>query len=850
MQTQSSIQKKKHKRRISMRLIIFIIASVSLVIGTVLWIADGNAGGGRWATIVSVLFVAVGLFISLLQWLFPVSTDTVAETRVPPLVATDVTVAPTVATLAVRSADEHYVIHEKNAYRGILGLPPPTDARTIQQRTRIVREIYAQFTTSAVTALVLTGIGGVGKSTIAALVATYAEEQSRISHGPFTAEPLWLTIDKHVTMVDLVGTLFHTLGKPLLDVEKLSPQNQARALFHALNEMSETRLIVLDQFENFLDWQTGQVLLDRPGIGEFVDAMNSRLCHSKLLLTSRLRPLGTRVYPPTFMHTYPITGLDSIEGVELLRKQGIEPGIATDEELRTVVMQCGGHALAMTLFASLLRRNRSTKLPELLEAATYTRFWRGDVARNLLDHIYTQQLGPLHRQLLQSFAIYRQAVPLEAALALLDIENTRAWRDSIFALDGLLAQHLLQTSDGAYYQSHTIITDYIKEQLSDERNSDEPVQLFTAHAKAARYYLQMASRSYPARNARKYMRDVQPFIEAVWHLCQAERWPEAYQVIEQENLYDDLRRWGGNTTLLELYQLLLPLHRWYPEPAREAAIYSRLGRISSTLGLKEQTMHYYTDALRLYRAMGDRHGEAGALNHLGTLHENLGLYTQAMSYHQQALHLYREIGDRKGESNSLNGLAWIYYHLGRREEALDYYKRALSIRQEIGHRLGVSDSLDGLSLVYHVLGKQDLALKYTEQSLLIRRAMGDHAGEGRTLNHLGLIYTSIGQTDRAYSYYKTSLAIRREVGDRNGEGVMFYNIGKLYLQDQHYKASLACFLSAQNIFEEIQSTQQDATKRWLAIVQQQVGKAQFTLLLTEVEPQISHITEQALLSAL
>src|SRR5205823_4443546 len=111
--------------------------------------------------------------------------------------------------------------------------------------------------------------------------------------------------------------------------------------------------------------------------------------------------------------------------------------------------------------------------------------------------------------------------------------------------------------------------------------------------------------------------DVQPFIEAFWHLCQAERWQEAYSLITQEGLYADLRRWGANIVLLELYQLLLPLDRWYPVRSQEAEIYSNLGRIYGTLGNKDLALRYYQQALHICTEIGDRQREAGTLNRLG-----------------------------------------------------------------------------------------------------------------------------------------------------------------------------------------------------------------------------------------
>src|ERR1700758_4786689 len=82
----------------------------------------------------------------------------------------------------------------------------------------------------APTAIVLTGIGGIGKSTLAALIYRYAEQQRHVGKGPFTAEPLWLRVDPTVAMADLAGNLCEALGKPIPDLSSLSPQNQAYAL--------------------------------------------------------------------------------------------------------------------------------------------------------------------------------------------------------------------------------------------------------------------------------------------------------------------------------------------------------------------------------------------------------------------------------------------------------------------------------------------------------------------------------------------------------------------------------------------------------------------------------------------
>jgi hypothetical protein len=427
-----------------------------------------------------------------------------------------------------------------SSYRGIIGLPPPTDPKTIQQRHKVVKEVYDRLTPPDITAIALTGIGGIGKSTLAALIYRHAEDQRQAGNGPFTAEPLWLTVNPAVTMADLAGTLVEALDKPMLDLGTLSPQNQAAALFNALNTVDKSRLIVMDQFENLLDWQTGQALPDRVGVSEWIDALNSQSCRCQVLLTSRPDPQGTREYPPTHLQTYHVEGLEEAEGIELLRKQDVT---GTETDLRTAVIRCDGHAYALTLLASLIR-TRKVSLATLLKDPAYAELWTGKVAEKLLDSIY-KQLDEIQRKLLIAFSVYREPVPLEAAQAVID-DTTKVSKAQVeSALDALLAQHLLQASGDGRYQLHVIVANYAQDHFVEGNEQANQQTLRTAHARAAQYYQQQAATSCPPRKQRRQISDVHDLIEAIWQYYQADQWQEAYDLMEQEDIFNELNLWGG-----------------------------------------------------------------------------------------------------------------------------------------------------------------------------------------------------------------------------------------------------------------------------------------------------------------
>ncbi len=887
---------KRKKQTNGTRWLIAIIALVLIAGGAIFWLRDTQ--GSVYAILPIVIFTVLGVLVSLFQWLFPVSSNTSdqpvtiihpsmlsqlmqpAQTvpQQPPQIIVHlppVDPPPSPSPLQVQTGPL-----DRASYRGIMGVPPPTDPRTIQQRDKTVWAIFAKLCDAGVTALALTGIGGVGKSTLAALVYRYAEAQRQAGNGPFTAEAIWLNIDPAVTLADLAGNLFQLFEKPLPDFTRLSLQHQAMALFNVLNTAEQPRLIVLDQFENLLDWRTGHALADRPGVGEWLDAINSQPCACRILMTSRPWPLGTREYPPTYMHEYVVQGLDVAEGTDLLRKMHIE---ASDAELRAVVERCQGHAYALTLLASLLR-TRNLSLAAFLKDELFSQVWTGNVTRNLLDYIFHEQLHEEQRQLLLAFSVYREPVTIEAAHRVADADNTASKTQLHSALDVLLNQRLLQAAGDGCYQLHALVTNYAQSHF-DEADEGHNHQLqCEAHARAASYYAQQAALRCPPREKRRKISHVQPLIEEIWQLCQAERWSDAFTLMEREGLFGTLKRAGGNAILFELYQQLA-LEKWQPTPVQrarvadtlgvvyrmlgrldkareqlevslelyheqgkrsgEARVFNDLGRVYADMGYREKAQSDYHAALQISQEQGDAQGIGVAFNNLGFVYTAMGQGKQAQDYYEQALVIFRDLGDKTGEAATLNNLGRVYEDLGQREQAQEYFQQALGIFREEGDRRGEAWSLNNLGKACRKLGEYEQALGYLQQALDIRREI-DRKGEGRTFRNMGTVYEVMGQAGTALDYYRQALAIAQEVEDQEGQGKTMRNLGKLYLDMQRYETALAFLILARNILHAIDSTYYQESLRGIETLRQTVGDERFAPLLTSVEPRAQQITEQAL----
>lgn len=657
--------------------------------------------------------------------------------------------------------------HRSINYKRIKGEPPPTDPNLIQQQENTVRDIYNMLIQPGTSAVVITGIAYVGKSLLAALVYHYAEEQRRSGNGPFKAEPLWLEVSPAVTMDDIAGTIEEALRKPFSIPDSLPPQKQAAALCDALNTVKKPRLIIVDQFDAMLDDQTGRARIDRLGVGEWIDAINGRECRCRILLTSRPFPLGRYLDRSIHLKEYCDKGLYEAEGIELLQKEGVD---GSENELRRAVQRCEGHAHALHLLATL-SHSPTMALKDLLNDRDIWMEDIADMASNFLSVIITQQASEVERRLLFAFSIYREPVPAEAVQSILDF-NIRPAKIRA-ELRGLLTQHFLEACEGTRYKPHSIVANYVQT-LFDMKD------LRIAHSKAADYYQQRVTIRSPSREQRRQMSDLQPLIEQAWHLCQAERWQEAFHLIQTEGIFSDLKRWGGSTDLLELCRLLLPADKWNAEPWKKAFIYKNLGQAYDKLWQKEEARKAYMEALLLYRVeekKGASRDAAELLNNMGNIYNTFGMKQEALSCYQQAFSIYSQLpgnhDEKKGEI--LNKRGEIFSSLGEKDKARKDHEQALSIFQGIGDRKGEAETFNKLGDVYTSQGKQEEALRHYEQALLLYRTLRDRRGEAEILKKRGDFHSAKGEQAEAKKYYEQAYKIYEQVGDKE-EGAITCNL--------------------------------------------------------------------------
>lgn len=398
-------------------------------------------------------------------------------------------------------------------------LDPPADPISPVERQRIAQEIYDLLINPNHSAIILHGLNGIGASTVAKLVCSYAENQRLRGTSPFFKAPLWIDLDADATIVNLASLL------SLPDLSSLSPQRQADQLLIYLNGSKMRRLIVLD-FKNPLNTQTRDALADRPGFKEFLRILNRQSCECRILLTSR--PWSSESFndSPVCIQEYHVEGLNYAEGIALLGQYNIE---GTYDELRLAVAFCEGHAGALTILPRVLTGPPSIELSTLLGDPVQRGIWMGETTGEYLAHIY-RELNAVEREMLFAFSIYRKPVRIEAVQAIIAAHSHTRRDELMEALPKLIRRCFFLNLEEDAYQLHPIVAIHAQNHFGDPSNQ---TQVQEAHKRAAHYY-QMAAKRHIL--FRQHNERVELLTEALYHLQQAGEDAEAYRLLQRESL--------------------------------------------------------------------------------------------------------------------------------------------------------------------------------------------------------------------------------------------------------------------------------------------------------------------------
>jgi tetratricopeptide (TPR) repeat protein len=205
----------------------------------------------------------------------------------------------------------------------------------------------------------------------------------------------------------------------------------------------------------------------------------------------------------------------------------------------------------------------------------------------------------------------------------------------------------------------------------------------------------------------------------------------------------------------------------------------------------------------LRRIPGDSPRRAGWIHRLGVLAQARGDYPEAERRYQQSITITEQLGDQAGTAASYHQLGILAQIRGDYPEAERRYQQSLDINQQLGNQAGMAASYHQLGILAHDRGDYPEAERRYQQSLDINERLGDQAGTATGYHQLGNLAHDRGDYPEAERRYQQSLDIKERLGNPAGTAASYGQLGNLARERGDYPEAERRYQQSRDINERL-----------------------------------------------
>ena len=182
--------------------------------------------------------------------------------------------------------------------------------------------------------------------------------------------------------------------------------------------------------------------------------------------------------------------------------------------------------------------------------------------------------------------------------------------------------------------------------------------------------------------------------------------------------------------------------------------------------------------------------QASLIYRLGVLAQDRGDYDEATRRYQHALDIFERLGDQAGMASSYGQLGTLAQERGDYDEATRQYQHALDIFERLDDQANMATAYHQLGNVAYLRGNYDEATRQYQHALDIDERLGDQADMAQTYHQLGMLAQDRGDYDEATRQYQRSLDIKERLGNQAGMARTYHELGNVaYLRGNYDEAT-------------------------------------------------------------
>lgn len=577
-------------------------------------------------------------------------------------------------------------------------------------------------------AVVITGPGGVGKTSLAIQVAheicaAYPDGQIVL---PFTPGE---------QAADASGRILRALGA----AGAAAPDPAERlALVRTLT--ADKRLLLL--CDNVISEHQVAPLI--PTSSRSAVIITSRRELTGLSVAGRL---GLGMLPqPDALHL-----LEAIVGPERLRQESATA--------RVLIRLCGRLPLALRIVGARIAANPHWSLARLAdrlkdEHRRLDELRHQDLAVRASLAVGHELLTPCAKELLARMSLLDAPdIPQWAAAVLLDCDTAQA-EDCLDELVGVRLVDAVSAGDvrTPRYRLHDLVRLFAREQADAALSPDDRDAVLD---RAFGAWLGLAEEADAALPHGYFSRPVGPVPR------------NGLDPRMTEHLLRDPLQWF-DTEHSALTALVIQAAR----TGRTATAWELAGALVAYFELRSHCTEWHSthaEALKAVDKAGDQLGAAVILRGMGELHTLQDRVAPAIDCFSRARAIFAELGEEHGAAVCTSGIGHMYRVSGRYDEAREAFSEATHSSVRTGHLRNASYALHCLGVVHLERGEHTQAATAFHRALALASQSSYLRGMAQTERGLGHLSLALGDPDTAEQHAENALSISTGLGEPSGE---------------------------------------------------------------------------------
>lgn len=498
--------------------------------------------------------------------------------------------------------------------------------------------------------LVLFGLRGVGKSTLAEMVCESLHERFQ-------------SVKRYNLNKNFDLSAFYYWLRKLIPPKELVEQGYrqfARAI--ALEIASLNLLLVLDGSEILTDSTSGLIEASQIGFSELIDALlETDLGSSRVIITGWRKFNTLSGYS---IRGYRVKGLNTEAAIDLLQNYGVN---ASHDALILAARKTRGHPQTLIWLAALLS---PPSMYTVEMACSDDGIWHpeyGEVACKVLDKVFLDSLSELEKSILADLWVFDEPVPIDV---LSNFNQGNRNDAEVYRAVNILAQKaMLTVSDDRRIMLDDLVSDFIFQRIINQEER---------HSKAADWYLSLPRITAEEWGSRE---DTFVTIKAIYHLTLAHRQSDAMELIKsRQGIGSKLTFFGMHNERIRMAEDLLDpkISGIWSLALFDKAWLMRLAGFSyAVLGDYNRGQELIEEALSIFLSLNFSAENLGpdnvvvCLNSLGKIALWKGAHNKSVEYHEQALIIIEKYGIQSPEYTYTDiAEAKIYGYYETRNEGL------------------------------------------------------------------------------------------------------------------------------------------------------------------------------------